>query len=247
MHAPTWTLADAWRPSSRSHALLYDGVLTLAGSVLIALMAQLSLRLPWTPVPIPGRPLPYCWKQRRWGRVAVRAPWHSTCAWERPACLSSRSEAEALHICLDQRVATFSASSAQHGWWAGLPSTAGIAGSRQQHWRSYWATRSSTLLGCPGWRCLWAGVPFCRWGCSPSSSATSSSSFWQHFCYRQAGALCASSLPPVVFGRSVSALLEAAAPQLPLTAWWTPPSGAACSVGQKELRGRRDSNSRPPA
>jgi hypothetical protein len=43
MHAPTWTLADAWRPSSRSHALLYDGVLTLAGSVLIALMAQLSL------------------------------------------------------------------------------------------------------------------------------------------------------------------------------------------------------------
>ncbi len=48
-------------------------------------------------------------------------------------------------------------------------------------------------------------------------------------------------------GRSVSALLEAAAPQLPLTAWWTLPSGAACSVGQKELRGRRDSNSRPPA
>jgi len=57
MHAPTWTLADAWRPSSRSHALLYDGVLTLAGSVLIALMAQLSLRLPWTPVPITGQTL----------------------------------------------------------------------------------------------------------------------------------------------------------------------------------------------
>ncbi len=55
MYAPMWALADVWRPSSRSHALLYDGALTLAGSALIALMAQLSLRLPWTPVPITGQ------------------------------------------------------------------------------------------------------------------------------------------------------------------------------------------------
>lgn len=247
MHAPTWTLADAWRPSSRSHALLYDGVLTLAGSVLIALMAQLSLRLPWTPVPITGQTLAVLLEAAALGaRRGASAVALYLCMGATGMPVFALGGGGIAHL-LGPTGGYLSASSAQHGWWAGLPSTAGIAGSRQQHWRSYWATRSSTLLGCPGWRYLWAGVPFCRWGCSPSSSATSSSSFWQHFCYRQAGALCASSLPPVVFGRSVSALLEAAAPQLPLTAWWTPPSGAACGVGQKELRGRRDSNSRPPA
>ena|SRR5712691_9902788 len=49
--------ADLWRPAVRRHALAYDAALILAGSLSIALSAQLAFRLPFTPVPITGQTL----------------------------------------------------------------------------------------------------------------------------------------------------------------------------------------------
>lgn len=53
----TLTYADLWRPSLRRHALLYDLALVLAGSLLIALAAQVAIKLPFSPVPITGQTL----------------------------------------------------------------------------------------------------------------------------------------------------------------------------------------------
>jgi biotin transporter BioY len=47
--------ADLWRPALRRRALAYDAALILAGSLFIALSAQLAFRLPFTPVPITGQ------------------------------------------------------------------------------------------------------------------------------------------------------------------------------------------------
>lgn len=48
------TLSDAWLPS-RSHAFLRDVFLVLGASGLIALCAQVSIPLPWTPVSVTGQ------------------------------------------------------------------------------------------------------------------------------------------------------------------------------------------------
>jgi biotin transport system substrate-specific component len=48
-------LADRFRPSAGASALVYDGLLVLAGSGLIALSAVLAVRLPISPVPITGQ------------------------------------------------------------------------------------------------------------------------------------------------------------------------------------------------
>lgn len=47
--------ADILRPTVRRSALLYDAALVLAGSLLIALSAQIAIPLPFSPVPITGQ------------------------------------------------------------------------------------------------------------------------------------------------------------------------------------------------
>ena len=49
------TVADLLRPAAKAHALAYDVFVVLAGSVLVALTAQVALPLPFTPVPITGQ------------------------------------------------------------------------------------------------------------------------------------------------------------------------------------------------
>ena len=51
------TYADLLRPADRSRALSYDATLVLVGSLLIALSAQLALRLPFSPVPVTAQTL----------------------------------------------------------------------------------------------------------------------------------------------------------------------------------------------
>ena len=46
------TYADVFRPSIKSIGLLYDTVLVIGGSIMVALCAQLALYLPFSPVPI---------------------------------------------------------------------------------------------------------------------------------------------------------------------------------------------------
>ena len=49
------TYADALRPTERAQALLYDIALVLVGTFLVALCAQLAIRIPFNPVPITGQ------------------------------------------------------------------------------------------------------------------------------------------------------------------------------------------------
>lgn len=49
------TYSDIVRPSSRNWALLYDAAVILAGSLVIALTAQIVFPLPFTPVPVTGQ------------------------------------------------------------------------------------------------------------------------------------------------------------------------------------------------
>lgn len=49
------TVAGLFRPSNRAYAALYDIVLIIAGSLLIALSAQLKVFLPFSPVPVTGQ------------------------------------------------------------------------------------------------------------------------------------------------------------------------------------------------
>ena len=51
------TYADLLRPTSKLHARLYDVSLVLGGSLSIALLAQVAIPLPFTPVPITGQTL----------------------------------------------------------------------------------------------------------------------------------------------------------------------------------------------
>jgi len=51
------TYADVFRPTAKKSALAYDAMLVLAGSVLLALGAQVAFYLPGTPVPITGQTL----------------------------------------------------------------------------------------------------------------------------------------------------------------------------------------------
>jgi biotin transport system substrate-specific component len=49
--------ADILRPTVRRSAWLYDAALVLAGSLLIALSAQVAIFLPFSPVPVTGQTL----------------------------------------------------------------------------------------------------------------------------------------------------------------------------------------------
>jgi biotin transporter BioY len=51
------TYADVYRPAVQPRAFFYDAALVIAGSLLIALSAQLAVRLPFTPVPITAQTL----------------------------------------------------------------------------------------------------------------------------------------------------------------------------------------------
>jgi biotin transporter BioY len=51
------TYADVIRPTSRQRALAYDVTLILGGSLLVALSAQVAIRLPFSPVPVTGQTL----------------------------------------------------------------------------------------------------------------------------------------------------------------------------------------------
>lgn len=51
------TYADLLRPAQRPYTLLYDLGLIVGGSLLIGLMAQVAIPLPFTPVPITGQTL----------------------------------------------------------------------------------------------------------------------------------------------------------------------------------------------
>ena len=53
----TMTYADTLRPSVKGYALLYDAALVVAGSLFIALSAQLAIPLPFSPVPVTGQTL----------------------------------------------------------------------------------------------------------------------------------------------------------------------------------------------
>ena len=49
------TYSDLYRPSQRRQAIIYDIALVVAGSILLALSAQISINLPFSPVPITGQ------------------------------------------------------------------------------------------------------------------------------------------------------------------------------------------------
>lgn len=57
MNVQTTTYADLVRPTERGAALAYDAALILGGSLLTALAAQISIRLPFSPVPVTGQTL----------------------------------------------------------------------------------------------------------------------------------------------------------------------------------------------
>jgi biotin transport system substrate-specific component len=53
----TLTYADLIRPTEKRAALAYDTSLIIGGSLLVALAAQISIRLPFSPVPVTGQTL----------------------------------------------------------------------------------------------------------------------------------------------------------------------------------------------
>lgn len=57
MNVQTTTYADLVRPTERRAALAYDAALILGGSLLTALAAQISIRLPFSQVPVTGQTL----------------------------------------------------------------------------------------------------------------------------------------------------------------------------------------------
>ncbi len=49
------TYADIVRPQSKTNSIIYNISLVISGSILMALLAQLTIRLPFSPVPITGQ------------------------------------------------------------------------------------------------------------------------------------------------------------------------------------------------
>jgi biotin transport system substrate-specific component len=49
------TVADVFRPNERTSALLYDAIVVIGGSLLVAISAQIRFYLPFSPVPITGQ------------------------------------------------------------------------------------------------------------------------------------------------------------------------------------------------
>lgn len=57
MNSRTNTLADVLRPAARQAAWMYDAALVVGGSLIVALSAQVAVRLPFSPVPVTGQTL----------------------------------------------------------------------------------------------------------------------------------------------------------------------------------------------
>jgi biotin transport system substrate-specific component len=57
MEGQTMVYADLLRPQARSRGLVYDSLLVIAGSLVVALSALIQIRLPFTPVPITAQTL----------------------------------------------------------------------------------------------------------------------------------------------------------------------------------------------
>jgi biotin transport system substrate-specific component len=57
MNSQRNTLVDGLRPEARSAAWAYDAALVVGGSLIVALSAQVALRLPFSPVPVTGQTL----------------------------------------------------------------------------------------------------------------------------------------------------------------------------------------------
>lgn len=57
MNVQAATYADMLRPAAKRAALAYDALLIAGGSLLIALSAQIAVRLPFSPVPITAQTL----------------------------------------------------------------------------------------------------------------------------------------------------------------------------------------------
>jgi biotin transport system substrate-specific component len=53
----SYAYADLFRPAVAKRALIYDAVLALTGSLIIALASQLAVYLPFSPVPVTGQTL----------------------------------------------------------------------------------------------------------------------------------------------------------------------------------------------
>jgi biotin transport system substrate-specific component len=53
--AATTTFADVFRPCEKKHAHIYDIALIFAGSLLLAVSAQIAVPLPFSPVPVTGQ------------------------------------------------------------------------------------------------------------------------------------------------------------------------------------------------
>lgn len=51
------TYADVLRPAEKTRALVYDALLVIGGSLLMALLAQLSMNVSFSPVPVTGQTL----------------------------------------------------------------------------------------------------------------------------------------------------------------------------------------------
>jgi biotin transport system substrate-specific component len=49
------TVADVFRPNERTSAFLYDAIVVVGGSLLVAISAQIRFYLPFSPVPITGQ------------------------------------------------------------------------------------------------------------------------------------------------------------------------------------------------
>ena len=49
------TYADILKPSGRISSIVYDSMLILAGSILIALSAKIAFPIPFSPVPVTGQ------------------------------------------------------------------------------------------------------------------------------------------------------------------------------------------------
>jgi biotin transport system substrate-specific component len=57
MNSTTLTYADTFRPTARRFARAYDALLIVGASLVVALSAQIAIRLPFSPVPITGQTL----------------------------------------------------------------------------------------------------------------------------------------------------------------------------------------------
>jgi hypothetical protein len=125
MHA---TYADLARPSSRTLGLCYDLLLIGAGSVLVAVAAQVAVPLPFTPVPWTLQPLAVLLVGARSAPGAARPPW-SPLAEGASGLPCSRAGRSASRRWSGRPPATWSGSCPRRSSRASSPSAAGTAAS----------------------------------------------------------------------------------------------------------------------